>query len=42
MILAGSTARGHADFSDIDLGVFWHEPPTEDERLAAVEQAGGG
>jgi hypothetical protein len=42
VILAGSTARGHADrFSDIELGVFWHEPPTEDERLAAVEQAGG-
>ena len=42
VILAGSTARGHADcFSDIELGVFWHEPPTEDERLAAIEQAGG-
>ena len=42
VILAGSTARGDADrFSDIELGVFWHEPPTEDERLAAVEQAGG-
>ena len=42
VILAGSTARGHADrFSDIELGVFWHEPPTDDERLAAIEQAGG-
>jgi predicted nucleotidyltransferase len=39
--LGGSTARGHADaYSDIELGVFWRQPPTEQERQAAVEQIG--
>lgn len=42
VILGGSSARGCADrFSDIEIGVFWHEPPTDEERLAAVERAGG-
>jgi hypothetical protein len=41
VIVGGSTARGHADrYSDIELGVFWHRPPTEDERLAAAQDAG--
>lgn len=41
IILGGSTARGHADgYSDIELGVFWHQPPSEDERRAVVAQIG--
>jgi predicted nucleotidyltransferase len=40
VMLGGSTARGHADrFSDIEIGVFWHQPPTGAERRAAVDQA---
>ena len=37
VILGGSTARGHADrHSDIELGVFWRRPPTDEERQAAA------
>src|SRR5438128_720717 len=40
--VGGSSARGHADrHSDIEIGVFWHEPPADAERRAAVEQMGG-
>jgi hypothetical protein len=39
-IVGGSTCRGHADrYSDIEVGVFWHEPPTDDDRRAAAEAA---
>lgn len=42
VILGGSAARGWADrFSDVELGVFWHEAPTEEERREAIERAGG-
>jgi nucleotidyltransferase-like protein len=42
VVLGGSTARGDADrFSDLELGVFWREPPTEDDRRAAIEAVGG-
>ena len=42
VILGGSTARGHADrYSDIELGVFWRRPPTEDERRAAAARIDG-
>jgi hypothetical protein len=42
VILGGSTARGHADrYSDIELGVFWLQPPTEIERNSAIVQSGG-
>ena len=35
-------ARGWADeFSDIEVFVFWDRAPTDQERLAAVERAGG-
>jgi molecular chaperone GrpE len=38
MLVGGSTARGHADrFSDLELGIFWHEPPTDEERREAAE-----
>ena len=40
VVLGGSTARGHADrYSDIEMGVFWHKPPTEEERRHAGQQA---
>ena len=33
VLLAGSVARGTADhFSDIEIDVFWAEPPSDDER----------
>ena len=42
VILGGSTARGHADrYSDIELGVFWNQPPTDAERQAAAEAIDG-
>jgi hypothetical protein len=41
VILGGSSARAHADrFSDIELGVFWNEAPTDSERQQVVERAG--
>jgi len=46
IIVGGSTSRGHADrFSDLEIGGFWHEPPTDEERLAAataVAESTGG
>lgn len=40
--LAGSVARGLADqHSDIELDVYWGEPPTDDDRVAPVRRAGG-
>lgn len=41
VLASGSTGRGTADqFSDLELDVYWHEPPTGDERRAAA-LAGG-
>jgi predicted nucleotidyltransferase len=41
VLLAGSVARGLADeLSDIELDVYWRRPPSDDERIAAVEGAG--
>jgi hypothetical protein len=41
VIVGGSSARGHADqYSDIELGVFWHTPPTDAERQIVVDRAG--
>jgi hypothetical protein len=41
VLLAGSVARGLADeLSDIEVDVYWSTPPTEDDRVAAVEGAG--
>jgi len=40
--LGGSVGRGWADaHSDIELFVFWQEPPSNDARSAAVARAGG-
>jgi hypothetical protein len=42
VLLGGSTARGHADrYSDLVLSVAWTEPPTEDDRAAAISTAHG-
>lgn len=41
VLVAGSVGRGLADaYSDIELDVYWSTPPTDDERVAAVEGAG--
>ncbi|EWT01933.1 hypothetical protein N865_12620 [Intrasporangium oryzae NRRL B-24470] len=41
VLVAGSVARGLADaFSDVELDVYWSVPPSEDDRVAAVEGAG--
>ncbi|HYP39375.1 MAG TPA: hypothetical protein VEX13_03365 [Chloroflexia bacterium] len=38
----GSAARGYADkYSDIEIVAFWDRSPTDEERVAAVEEAGG-
>jgi hypothetical protein len=42
ILLGGSSARGHADrYSDLEIGIFWSEPPTDEERRAPIEQVGG-
>ena len=41
VLLAGSVARGLADdLSDIELDIYWRRPPSNEERIAAVEGAG--
>src|SRR5258708_40368139 len=42
VIVEGSVTRGYADpSSDIDLAVFWTEPPAEKERRDIIKHAGG-
>ena len=42
VLVEGSVARDYADrSSDIDLAVFWTEPPTAQERRDIVTRAGG-
>lgn len=42
VMVAGSVGRGSADrYSDIEIDVYYAEPPTEVERIAAVERCGG-
>ena len=42
VLLGGSTGRGEADlYSDIELGVFWRNAPTDAQRAAAIERSGG-
>lgn len=39
VMVSGSTARGHADeYSDVELGIFWEEPPTDDDRMRIMNQ----
>jgi hypothetical protein len=41
VMVAGSVGRGSADrYSDIEVDVYYAEPPTEGERIAAVERCG--
>src|SRR5215211_2830828 len=40
VLLAGSVARGLADgFSDIEIDIYWHTPPTDQDRRAPIERA---
>ena len=42
VVISGSVSRGQADgYSDIELDVFWQEPPTEVERLRPIERLNG-
>ncbi|MBI1928022.1 hypothetical protein HYR99_27740 [Candidatus Poribacteria bacterium] len=42
VFVAGSVSRGWCDkYSDLEIGVFWDESPSLDERKAAIERAGG-
>jgi hypothetical protein len=42
VMIAGSVGRGTADrYSDIEIDVYYARPPTEAERIAAVEGCGG-
>ena len=42
VVVAGSVARGWADaYSDLEIDVFWNEPPTEAERQAIIDRVGG-
>ena len=42
VLVAGSVGAGNADrYSDLELDIFWSAPPTEEERRAPVEAAGG-
>lgn len=41
VLLAGSVARGTADkYSDIEIDIFWHAPPTDADLLAPIERVG--
>ena len=42
VMIAGSVARGSADrYSDIEIDVYYADPPSETERIAAVKRCGG-
>lgn len=42
LVVAGSVGRGWADeWSDIELDLFWNEPPTDDDRKSVIEAAKG-
>lgn len=42
VMVGGSVALGCADnYSDLEIGVFWGDPPTTDERKAAILRNGG-
>jgi hypothetical protein len=41
VLLAGSVARGIADqCSDIEIDIYWHAPPTDQDLSAPIERAG--
>lgn len=42
VMLGGSAARGCADrYSDIEIGVFWATPPSDEQRIAHIAPSGG-
>ena len=42
VMVAGWVGRGRADrYSDVEVDVYYAEPPTEAERIAAVQGCGG-
>jgi hypothetical protein len=42
VLIGGSVARGLADtYSDLEIGVFWSEPPSDADRQAAITRVGG-
>jgi hypothetical protein len=42
VLLGGSASRGWADrYSDIEIGVFWKNDPTDEQRIRIAQQAGG-
>ncbi|MFN2282109.1 MAG: hypothetical protein ACK2TZ_09620 [Anaerolineales bacterium] len=42
IVVAGSVARGFTDeYSDLELPIFWDELPSDDTRLAIIEDLGG-
>lgn len=42
LVVAGSVGRGWADeWSDIELDLFWDEPPTDDDRKSVIESVNG-
>lgn len=42
LVVAGSVGRGWADeWSDIELDLFWNEPPTDDDRKSVIEAVKG-
>ncbi|MEZ4862752.1 MAG: hypothetical protein R3C14_15660 [Caldilineaceae bacterium] len=42
MLIGGSVARHSADaYSDLEIGVFWHEPPADYERQQLIDRVGG-
>lgn len=42
VLVGGSVSRGWADeYSDLEIGVLWSEPPTDEERRGAIARTGG-
>jgi hypothetical protein len=42
VMVSGSVARGLADtYSDLEIGVFWAHPPSDDERKTAIARSDG-
>jgi hypothetical protein len=41
VMVGGSVSRGRADqYSDLEIGVFWAEPPCDEERKLVIQRAG--
>lgn len=41
IIIGGSVSRGWADaYSDLEIGIFWNQPPSDAERHVVIERVG--